>query len=181
MPCQLAWTFSVGLLISRALWWCVHCERPLFLEKRGEGRKTSKRASMTVNVACDRQGAMPRAANNSGFQRPRCWQLAIVASLLGCRAGRLYVERWNGRVRAKRCDAGISPIRARVQYLSVWQLSIMLDNQAFFSYDVKLIPAREDIQQIIIWSYMTHTAPRPISLENHERKGLVWGPYVSKW
>ena len=32
------------------------------------------------------------------------------------------------------------------------------------------------------WCYhMTHTAPRAISLENHKRKGPVWGPYALKW
>ena len=29
--------------------------------------------------------------------------------------------------------------------------------------------------------HMTCTAPRAISMENHKRKGLVWGPYASKW
>ena len=41
----------------------------------------------------------------------------------------------------------------------------------------------------ILWSishsnplyHMTRTAPRAISLENHKRKGPVWGPYASKW
>ena len=29
--------------------------------------------------------------------------------------------------------------------------------------------------------HMTRTAPHAISLENHKRKGPVWGPYASKW
>jgi len=36
----------------------------LFLENRGKERKTSKRASVTVSVTCERRMAMPRAASS---------------------------------------------------------------------------------------------------------------------
>ena len=33
----------------------------------------------------------------------------------------------------------------------------------------------------ILIYHMTRTAPRAISLQNHKRKGPVWGPNASEW